>query len=122
MILPLFVLCSKITMAFTMASGTAVSKFASKSFIQRALQNPSSPESVLSFFFGVDYSNQTQVESHIRQGHCLDAMTGLWFGGGPEYDELCKPFRDVVRAAGNKDLPRDPWATTVDGSKCIPYQ
>jgi uncharacterized protein (DUF924 family) len=42
-------------------------------------------------------------------------MTGLWFGGGPEYDELCRPFEDVVRAAGNKELPRDPWATTVDG-------
>jgi uncharacterized protein (DUF924 family) len=114
-ILPLLVLLSNVNLAFTMASGSAslVSKFASKPFIQRALQNPSSPESVLSFFFGVDYSNKTHVESQIHQGHCMDAMKGLWFGGGPEYDELCQPFRDVVRAAGS--LPRDPWATTVDG-------
>jgi uncharacterized protein (DUF924 family) len=115
MILPLFVLSTNIQICFTMASKTAVGKFASQPFIQRALQNPSSPESVLSFFFGVDYSNQTQVESHIHQGQCFDIMKGLWFGGGPEYDELCKPFGDVVRAAGKKELPRDPWATTVDG-------
>jgi uncharacterized protein (DUF924 family) len=115
-ILPLFVLLSSVNTAFTMASGTVslVSKFASKPFIQRALQNPSSPESVLSFFFGVDFSNQTHVNSHIHQGHCMDEMMGLWFGGGPEYDALCLPFRDVVRASDS--LPRDPWATTVDGA------
>lgn len=115
LILPLFILFSKITTAFTMASSSAVSKFSSQPFIQRALRNPSSPESVLSFFFGVDYSDHTHVESHIHQGQCFENMKGLWFGGGPDYDKLCQPFGDVVRAAGNKELPRDPWATTVDG-------
>jgi uncharacterized protein (DUF924 family) len=117
-LLPLLVLCLKVTTAFTMASEAAasvVSKFASKPFIQRALKNPSSPESVLSFFFGVDYSNQNEVESLIKQGGCFDSMPKLWYGGGPEYDKLCQPFLDVVRAAGNKELRGDPWETTVDG-------
>lgn len=42
-------------------------------------------------------------------------MQKFWFGGCPEYDELCKPFCSTIRQAGKKELCDDWWHTTVDG-------
>jgi len=42
-------------------------------------------------------------------------MKDFWFGGGPEYDKLCQPFADAVRAAGKKQLNDDSWCLTIDG-------
>lgn len=93
--------------------------FAAKPCVQKALQTPKNPFSVLSFFFGVDYTNADDVEGQLRQGNALRGdVTKLWFGGGPEYDELCRPFTEVVRAAGKGQLMNgdEPvWKDTVDG-------
>jgi len=42
-------------------------------------------------------------------------MQTFWFGGCPEYDELCKSFCPVIRAVGDKELPDKFWNTSVDG-------
>jgi uncharacterized protein (DUF924 family) len=117
--LPLFAFFSlKLCLALAMSSSGAssvVGRFATKPCVQKALQNPSTPEAVLSFFFGADFSKSEEVEYDIRQGHCLHSMSSLWFGGGPEYDKLCQPLTDILQAAGRNELPNDPWETTLDG-------
>jgi uncharacterized protein (DUF924 family) len=39
-------------------------------------------------------------------------MNDLWFTGGEEYDRLCQPLRDTIRAAGKGLLD---WNDSVDG-------
>lgn len=93
-----------------------VSSFAAKPFIQRALQNPRSPSSVISFYYGVDYDS-SQGRNELEEGSsCLYSMANLWFGGDAEYDKLCAPFAPLVREAGQGKLVGSQWATDhVDG-------
>ena len=62
------------------------------------------PQTVLSFFFGVDYQDPNDVEHWLRQGRCTTdtELNALWFQGGPDYDETCRPFAALVRAAGKQ--------------------
>jgi uncharacterized protein (DUF924 family) len=91
-----------------------VSDFASKPFIQRALANPNHPQSVLSYFFGVDYrDNAGQYKEELRDGRSIiERMNPIWFGGGPEVDKQCQSFAEVIRQAGTKQLD---WNDSVDG-------
>lgn len=61
----------------------------------------------------MDYDNDPC--DSLREGKFCTEMSPFWFGGGPEYDELCKPFCPVIRDAGNKKLPHEFWNTCVDG-------
>ena len=79
-----------------------VTTLASWTFIQRSLTNPASPKSVLSFFFGVDYDSSDYTDK-LSEGSQLTKVVPLWFFGESEYDELCEPFRDVVRFIGNHE-------------------
>lgn len=73
-----------------------VAELAQKPFIQQALANPTTTESVLTFFFGTDLSKD-RVE--LEAGDPIfKRMQKLWFVQDPTYDELCQPFRDTVRA------------------------
>lgn len=78
-----------------------LAQFSSKTFVQRALKNPNSVSSVLSFFFGVDYDDQPTYQDAMRCGEPLWTMTDLWFHGGPEYDALCVNLRDTIRSHKN---------------------
>jgi uncharacterized protein (DUF924 family) len=92
----------------------SVSEFAAKSFVKQAMASPMRPESVLSFFYGVDFiTNDPALE--MRQGSCSAKMSALWYGGGEEYDQLCQSFRTAVKAAGNQELKTDEWNSSVDG-------
>ena len=122
------------TMTFVLTAAS-VAEYASKPFVRAALKNPSKPGSVLSFFLvcsvyhhiivgcfhvsshtlcyqGIDYDNPGNA---LREGRYILDMQQFWFAGGPEYDELCKPFSSVIRNAGSKTLPDDFWNTSVDG-------
>jgi uncharacterized protein (DUF924 family) len=100
-------------------SSAVVQSFASKPFVQRALENVCKPSSVLSFWFGVDASTPEGQEC-LRTGskQCVSDMAPLWYTGGSDYDQLCQPFADVVHKAGTGVLPKDDagWYTTVDGN------
>lgn len=95
------------------------SEFAAQPFVQRCLQETSTPKSVLSFFFGVDYDNEGDVDENLRKGACFSTMSDLWYKGGPEYDELCQPFASTIRAAGQGRLQGQEWESTVDGRVAI---
>lgn len=87
------------------AMAIQLSEFVARPAVQRALATkPHTTESVLTFFFGVDYRNSQEVQQELRQGKCLQSMTDLWYAGGPEYDSLCGNFRDAVRLAGQGSL------------------
>ncbi|GAX23353.1 hypothetical protein FisN_15Lh068 [Fistulifera solaris] len=84
-----------------MTQPLSFAEFVGKPFIQAAVQNPMTPESVLSFFFGVNLQDPESIETGLRQGHCLQAMNDLWWKGFPEYDQLCQStFTEAIRAAG----------------------
>lgn len=95
----------------------SVKELSTKPFIQRALQSPKQPESVLSFFFGADYfAAGSGTPESVRDGSCLQQMNHFWFGGGEAYDALCQPFAEAVRDAGQRKLPpNNSWDTTVRG-------
>lgn len=96
---------------FTMA--LTVKELAGRPFIQHALQSPMKLDSVLSFIFGVDTTSSEGRQS-LKQGTCMDGIMPLWFGsGGDEYDQLCQPFADAVRASGKRLVPS--WNDSVDG-------
>ena len=99
--------------------GLTVKELAAKPFIQRALQSPWQPESVLSFFYGADYfaeNGSSSTPATVQNGACIQEMSSLWFGGGPAYDTLCQPFAEAVRAAGKRELStKQCWDTTVAG-------
>jgi uncharacterized protein (DUF924 family) len=100
-----------------------VPELASKPFIRKALQSPNSPASVLSFFFGVDYYNDTEYRTSMRDGTPLGTMNSIWFGSGDDgYDAMCRHFiptiRSVVGGSNNEDLGDDErtlWNDSVDG-------
>ncbi|GAX23033.1 hypothetical protein FisN_15Hh068 [Fistulifera solaris] len=84
-----------------MTQPLSFAEFVGQPFIQAAVQNPMTPESVLSFFFGVNFQDPESIETGLRQGHCLQAMNDLWWKGLPEYDQLCQStFTEAIRAAG----------------------
>jgi uncharacterized protein (DUF924 family) len=85
-------------------AAVALQEFVARAAVQRALKAPTTTESVLSFFFGVDYQQPAEIEEGLRQGGCQKSMSGLWYGGGPDYDALCHSFRDAVRAAGKNEF------------------
>jgi uncharacterized protein (DUF924 family) len=109
-------------MVFAVFSNPVVQSFASKPFIQHALQNAYQPMSVLNFWFGIDITTDVGKEM-LQKGsnECLAGMSPLWYGGGTDYDTLCQPFADVIHLAGtnslpNVDLKSNLWYTTVDGN------
>jgi uncharacterized protein (DUF924 family) len=89
-----------------------VSAFASKTFVHSAKATPMRPESVISFFFGVDYPTQKQV---LQKGTPLQTMNGIWFGSNDNYDQLCQAFVQVTRAAGTNQLLGETWNASIDG-------
>lgn len=100
------------------AAALTVKELASNLFVQRALQSPMQPESVLSFFFGVDVA--TDDGKHSLQhdsARLMNEMKPLWFGaGGLEYDTLCQHFCQAARAAGTRTLvPSSSWNDSLDG-------
>jgi uncharacterized protein (DUF924 family) len=88
-------------------------QFAEKDFVKKAVNNPHRPESILSFFFGVDYDAPSGYHiSQLKDGqNIMDSMSKLWFGGGSDYDQLCQPFKSVVRDVGQR---RVAWSATTD--------
>lgn len=47
----------------------------------------------------------------------MQEMFPFWYGGGKEYDELCRSFKNVIQAAGKGELEEieEEWHKTVDG-------
>ena len=97
--------------ASSASTSKLVAEFASRPYVQRALQDPNRFESVLTFMFGVDDNDSAMVQHELEQGHCLTSMSPLWFGGGPDYDVLCQPFADTIRAAGRRETK---WPRNTD--------
>jgi uncharacterized protein (DUF924 family) len=91
-----------------------VTELASKSFVQRACSNPMLPESVLSFFYGVNYFDNKHQEI-MREGTPLGTMMSLWYQQNDEYDKLCQSFVPAIRAAGKGDLVSGEWTGSIDG-------
>jgi uncharacterized protein (DUF924 family) len=104
--------CHAMQVRSMVAEVFTVKSLASMPFVQQALRSPMKPESVLSFFFGVD-STSVEGRQRLKDGTCIPSVTPLWFGGGPEYDKLCQPFAETVRAAGKGALPT--WNDSTDG-------
>jgi uncharacterized protein (DUF924 family) len=104
--------CHAVQVRSMVAEVFTVKSLASKPFVQQALRSPMKPESVLSFFFGVD-STSVEGRQRLKDGTCIPSVTPLWFGGGPEYDKLCQPFAETVRAVGKGALPT--WNDSTDG-------
>lgn len=104
---PLRVMSTSKMMAFSLP------EFASQSFVQHALTTPERYESVLSFYFGVNYDDSDgKYKEELRNGqNLINKMSNLWFGGGPEYNKLCQSFVPVIRKAGTKQLD---WIDSVD--------
>ena len=92
-------------------------------FIQRALvEEPKTAQSVLSFFYGVDYENPEDIDENLVNGGCIDKMTNLWFFGEKDYDSICTThFAQAVRQDGDgasattENQDNDMWTDTVDG-------
>lgn len=88
-----------------------VSEFASRPLVRKCIASPRSPHSVLSFWLGFDVTSDEKREK-FADGSYVSEMIPLWFGGGPDFDELCRHFIPVVRDAG-KGLLRS--TTNTDG-------
>jgi uncharacterized protein (DUF924 family) len=94
------------------------------------------PRCVLTFYYGVDYANASDVHYKLRRGRCVYDMSPLWFGSDPQYDDLCRSYAGLVRWSGSGgggepaasaagedgdwtaggDVRSDgPWHKTVDG-------
>jgi uncharacterized protein (DUF924 family) len=108
----------------SMASALSVSELAAKAFVQRSMASPNSPTSVLSFFFGVDYASLNhEYKVIMRDGVPLQEMNDIWYGGGDEYDKMCKAFIPVIRSVvgdSSRMKQRNPeeyraWNDSVDG-------
>jgi uncharacterized protein (DUF924 family) len=95
-------------------SARRASEFIGQLFIQDAIKNPKKPQSVLSFFFGIDYNNGKHKEL-MRDGvEVVQRMNSIWFGGtNTQYDTVCREsFADVIRDAGKENLN---WNDSIDG-------
>ncbi|KAL7572222.1 hypothetical protein ACA910_011753 [Epithemia clementina (nom. ined.)] len=98
-------------------------EFLARPYIQEVLWvEPKTPQSVLSFFYGVDFSDTEDIQEKLVHGGALLTMPSLWFYGGEEYDSLCvKSFAGAVRKAGRGEWKTtsshtaDAWTKTVDG-------
>ena len=115
----LLALSSHSQMLSSVATSVSIKKFRARPCVQRALASPHKVESVLSFFFGVDYDRPSVVESAMRRGDCFqgeDDMRELWYNGGPDYDALCQPFRETVRAAGRNEFIKAEKESTLQFS------
>jgi uncharacterized protein (DUF924 family) len=109
----------------SVSSSLSVSDLAAKPFVQRSMASPNSPTSVLSFFFGVDYASPDHdYKIVMRDGTPLQAMNNIWYGGGDEYDMMCKAFVPVIRSVVVEDpkitQERNPeeykvWNDSIDG-------
>ena len=98
-----------------MASLT-VADLATKPFVRKACSTPMKPNSVLSFWFGVDFESSEEAKDLMRKGVPFNEMMGIWYGGGDEYDKLCQSFVPVVRDAGTRKLMQDDeWNSSIDG-------
>jgi uncharacterized protein (DUF924 family) len=95
-----------------MALALTVPAFASKAYVQHAIATPMRPESVISFFFGVDYPAQKQ---ELQKGTPLQTMNGIWYKSNDDYDQLCQAFVPVIRAAGTNHLSGETWNASIDG-------
>jgi uncharacterized protein (DUF924 family) len=122
-------------MAFSSSISTATSRFlARRPFLQNVIHHgcggrlghkQHTPQSVLSFFFGVNYNDPSDVQKNLVSGFCLDSeasdMPGLWFAGGAEYDALCRDtFSETIRqvAGGHEQQSlrgTADWESTIDG-------
>lgn len=111
------------------ASALSVSELAAKPFVQRSMASPNSPQSVLSFFYGVDFDSPSNDYLPVmREGVPMEDMQGIWYSGGDQYDKMCQAFIPTIRAVvGNPSTPErmskeasDPnfqkqWNDSVDG-------
>jgi Bacterial protein of unknown function (DUF924) len=88
----------------TLTSSLTVAEFAAKPFIKKACENPSNPPAILSFFYGEDYydTESSHYVDAMREGRPLRTMSSLWYGGGDEYDNLCRHFIPVIRDLGKQ--------------------
>lgn len=92
-----------------------VSEFMGLDFIQNAIKTPAKPQSVLSFFFGVNYNDPDgKYKEVMRDGvQVVKRMNDIWFKGDKRYDLFCRePFADVIRDAG---MGRLQWNDSIDG-------
>lgn len=103
------------TQTRAMMTNSAVSELAARSYLQRALQSPNHPRSILSFYYNVDFSSSTHQEE-LRRGVCFASMSALWYGGGAKYDQWCQPFGRIIRQrATHPDYTTDSaWNYSVD--------
>ena len=104
----------------------SVAEFSSKSYIQKALSNPSTPGSVLSFFFGIDYEDSDNGKyKQIMREDCdqvYELSQPFWWSPTTEYDKMTKSFQTVIRDAGNQRLSSSEsagshllWNGNIDG-------
>lgn len=75
-----------------------VSEFASRPAVMKALQSPHKPQSVLSFFFGMDTESE-DARKGLREGTNVMQNIPFWFSGHEDYDKLCKTFIPTIREA-----------------------
>jgi uncharacterized protein (DUF924 family) len=108
----------------TMSSALSVSELAAKPFVQRSMVSPNSPESVLSFFFGLDFASPSEdYKLAMKDGLPFVAMQDIWYGGGDDYDKMCQAFIPTIRSVVGdpKDLEEKKhdefkvWNGSVDG-------
>mmetsp|Transcript_17770 Transcript_17770/g.50857 ORF Transcript_17770/g.50857 Transcript_17770/m.50857 type:complete len:251 (+) Transcript_17770:300-1052(+) len=100
-------------MAFGLTSA-AVAEFAARPFIRSAIANPCSQLSVRAFYLGIDCSSP-DAPALLRNGTSFEEeMSNFWYAGHPEYDDLCRNFRDTIRKAGRNELVGEEWKT-ADG-------
>ncbi|KAG7362312.1 DUF924 domain containing protein [Nitzschia inconspicua] len=106
------------------SSALSVSDLAAKLFVQRAMESSNSPKSVLSFFFGLDFTAPSdEYKPAMRDGLPLREMQGIWYGGGNDYDKMCQAFIPTIRSVvGDRKGLREKmpdeyklWNDSVDG-------
>lgn len=93
-----------------------VKELSSRKAIKKSMMNPRNPQSVLTFFYGI---NTQCITTRLRLNDCnlIVEMSNFWFLSHSSYDELCRKFSSVIRDAGNKQLlstEEEKW-DTVDG-------
>jgi uncharacterized protein (DUF924 family) len=86
----------------------AVSELAARPWVQRALEMPRHPNSVLSFFLGFDVQ-ASDAREKLRSGSYVQEMQTFWFNTNEEFDGLCKTFSPVVREAYKGTLTGHEW-------------